>query len=190
MSNIDTSDVRERISLLQIAQVFARIGLTSFGGGLTSWVYMEAVEKRQWLREEEFFAGLAISQILPGPNVLNLSIFIGQRLRGIAGSLTAVLSLLLPPMAVVVAVAMLIHRSGINAGVHSFLEGIAAGAVGLTLCVGIRSLRNAARQQYWPLVIAGLTFVGIGLLHWPLSYVVLGLLPVAFALAWRSGNRV
>jgi chromate transporter len=176
---------QERGSLWQIIMLFGRIGLTSFGGGLSAWIYLESVERRRWLKDDEFFAGLALAQILPGPNVINLSIFIGHRQRGIAGGIAAVLSLLLPPMAVVIGLAMLVHRYGINSTMESVLQGIAAGAIGTTICVGFRSLRNATRVHRWPLLIAALTFVSIGFFHVSLINTVLALLPVSFALSWN-----
>jgi chromate transporter len=181
----EKNEARGADSLWQIALVFGRIGLTSFGGGLSAWIYLESVERRHWLKDDEFFAGLALAQILPGPNVINLSIFVGHRLRGIAGGVAALLSLLLPPMVVVIALAALVHQYGINTGMQSILQGIAAGAIGTTLCVGFRSLRNASRRHRWPLLIAALTFVGIGFFHISLTYVVLALLPVSFALSWN-----
>ncbi|HWZ48611.1 MAG TPA: chromate transporter [Herbaspirillum sp.] len=171
-------------TLWDLIKMFGYIGLTSFGGGLSAWIYLEAVERRRWLKDDEFFAGLALAQILPGPNVLNLAIFIGHRRSGVIGATAALLSLLLPPMVVVIAIAMLIHRIGISTGMQSALQGIAAGAIGTTLCVGYRSLRNAMRRHYWPIFIAMATFVGTGILHISLIYVVLGLLPISFALSW------
>lgn len=181
----DANDSHSRGSLWQIILLFGRIGLTSFGGGLSAWIYLESVEKRRWLKDDEFFAGLALAQILPGPNVLNLSIFIGHRQRGIAGGIAAVVSLLLPPMAVVIALAMLIHRYGINPTMENVLQGVAAGAIGTAACVGYRSLRNATRVHLWPLPITALTLVSISYFHVSLINTVLMLLPVSFALSWK-----
>jgi chromate transporter len=183
-ANEEINEVPERGTLWQIMTLFGRIGLTSFGGGLSAWIYLEAVERRRWIKDDEFFAGLALAQVLPGPNVINLSIFIGHKQRGIMGGAIAVISLLLPPMTVVILLAMLIHRFGINPSVQSALQGIAAGAIGTTVCVGYRSLRNATRMHLWPLLVAGLTFVSIGYFHISLIYTVLALLPLSFALAW------
>ncbi|HEY4316312.1 MAG TPA: chromate transporter [Herbaspirillum sp.] len=174
-----------RGSLWQIVLLFGRIGLTSFGGGLSAWIYLETVEKRRWLKDEEFFAGLALAQILPGPNVLNLSIFIGHRQRGIAGGVAAVVSLLLPPMTVVIGIAALVHLYGINPTMESVLQGIAAGAIGTAICVGYRSLRNATRVHLWPLLITALTLVSISYFHVSLINTVLMLLPLSFALSWK-----
>ena len=181
----DQGQGHERGSLWQIIMLFGRIGLTSFGGGLSAWIYLESVEKRRWLKDEEFFAGLALAQILPGPNVLNLSIFIGHRQRGLAGGVAAVLSLLLPPMGVVMAVAALVHRYGINPTVENVLQGVAAGAIGTAVSIGYRSMRNATRVHLWPLLITGLTLVSISYFHVSLINTVLMLLPVSFALSWK-----
>jgi len=54
--------------------VFTRIGLTSFGGGLSGWMLREFVQRRAWLQEDEFLSGLALAQAFPGVNVVNLAI--------------------------------------------------------------------------------------------------------------------
>ena len=66
----------------QLFLIFTRIGLTSFGGGLSGWIFREFVQKHRWLTEDEFLSGLAISQTLPGVNVSNMAIWIGYRLVG------------------------------------------------------------------------------------------------------------
>src|ERR1700756_165145 len=90
------------VSLLQILLLFARVGLTSFGGGLSAWIYREVVTQRGWLKEEEFLGALTLGQILPGSNVVNLSIYVGYRMKGAMGSAVAVTSLLVPPIVVIV----------------------------------------------------------------------------------------
>lgn len=65
---------------------FARIGLTSFGGGLSGRMMRDFVHERRWLDEEAFLNGLALSQALPGVNVKNLAIWIGYRLAGWRGA--------------------------------------------------------------------------------------------------------
>ncbi|MGP1614013.1 MAG: chromate transporter, partial [Pollutimonas bauzanensis] len=64
-------------SLLTMFLAFSRIGITSFGGGLSGWLMREFVRQRRWISEEEFLSGLALSQAFPGINVVNLSIWIG-----------------------------------------------------------------------------------------------------------------
>ena len=170
----------------EILWVFARIGLTSFGGGLSAWIYREVVEQRRWLSEDEFLGGLTLSQILPGPNVVNLSIYVGQHLRGAWGGVLAAMALLLPPMITIVMIAELFHRLGDIGWIHDFLEGIAAAAIGLTIAVGLKAARHATRASYWPLLVLAAVFGATALLRWPLLLVVLGLAPVGLAVAWRS----
>ena len=130
------------VSLLQILLLFARIGLTSFGGGLSAWIYREVVTQRGWLKEDEFLGALTLGQILPGSNVVNLSIYVGYRMRGPLGSTIAVCALLVPPMVVIVLLATVFHQFAQVAWLHRFLEGVAAAAIGMTASVGFRTARS------------------------------------------------
>jgi chromate transporter len=176
------------VTLPEMFLLFARIGLTSFGGGLSAWIYREVVDRRRWLTEDEFLAGLTLSQILPGPNVINISIYIGQRLRGTAGSAVAALALLLPPMVVSVGLLALFHAYGNLAWLHNLLEGIAAAAIGLTFSVGYRAARHATRTNRWAPAILALVFVSIGVLRWPLIPVVLCVAPLAVMVARKRAD--
>ncbi|HVJ44070.1 MAG TPA: chromate transporter [Dongiaceae bacterium] len=174
------------VPLSQIILLFARIGLTSFGGGLSAWIYREVVDRHRWLGEEEFLGGLTMAQILPGPNVINLSIYIGQRLRGGIGSAAAVGALLFPPMVLVVVLLAIFHRFGDLVWVHDLLEGVAAAAIGLTFSVGVRTARRAVARSRWPLLMILVIFVAIGVFRWPMLPVVLCLAPVGLWAAWRE----
>lgn len=175
------------VTLWEMATLFGRIGLTSFGGGLSAWIYREVVDKRHWLSEDEFLAGLTLAQILPGPNVINISIYIGQRLRGTAGSVTAVLALLAPPMVVAVGLLVLFRSYGQVAWLHDLLEGIAAAAIGLTFSVGWRAARHATKTNRWAPLVLLLVFVAIGVMRWPLIPVVLCVAPLAVLVARKQG---
>ncbi len=185
----DPSAPRDAVPLRELAGLFGRIGLLSFGGGLTAWVHRETVVRRPWLDEQEFLSALMLSQILPGSNVVNLTIYIGRRLRGGVGALVSVAALLVPPMVLVVAIAALCAGLMADATVHRALEGVAAGAAGMTMSVGARAIRAASGRRVWPLVAAGGVVCAIGLLRWPLVPVtaVAGL--VAFACARRAQAR-
>ena len=69
-----SSPAAARPSTLQLFLIFARIGLTSFGGGLSGWLMREFVRDRAWIGEEEFLDGLSLAQALPGVNVTNMAI--------------------------------------------------------------------------------------------------------------------
>src|SRR5580700_4662498 len=100
----------QQVSLLSIYGVFLRLGLYSFGGGISAWVHREIVDVRHWVTEEEFIAGFALGQILPGVNSTNLTIYIGQHLRGAIGAAVALAGLLSGPFVTVLIVGMLYQR--------------------------------------------------------------------------------
>ena len=93
-----------QLTLLSLFGVFFRVGLYSFGGGISAWVHREIVDVRHWVTEEEFMSGFALGQILPGVNSTNLTIYIGAHLRGAIGAAVALAGLLSGPFVVVLAV--------------------------------------------------------------------------------------
>jgi chromate transporter len=181
----DAADASRAVSLLQIALLFGRVGLTSFGGGLSAWIYREVVSVSGWLSEEEFLGALTLSQILPGSNVINLSIYLGQRLRGGFGSVTAVAALLVPPMVTIVLLASVLHRFTQLASLHDFLEGVAVAAIGMTVSMGVRTARALIQVRRWPLALIAAVFAAVGVFHWPLVPVALAAAAVGLVLAWR-----
>jgi len=161
------------VPFADLVLLFTRIGLTSFGGGLSAWLYREVVGKRHWMKDDDFLGALTMSQVLPGANVINLSIYIGHRLRGGLGAAAAVSALLLPPMVVAILITIGFQRVGDIAWLHNFLEGIAAAAMGMTIAMGLRSGRRALANGRWSVGIIAAVFVAIGVLRWPLIPVVL-----------------
>jgi chromate transporter len=95
-------DIRKPVRLLEIAKVFLTIGSIGFGGGIAIIALMQdyCVTRRRWLEPDEFTHGVAFGQIL-GAFAVNTSIFVGYRLRGLAGALVAVISFLAPSVVVV-----------------------------------------------------------------------------------------
>jgi len=171
------------VSLRDIASVYFWIGVSSFGGGLISWVHREVVERRHWLRDQEFLSGLALSQILPRPTMVNMTLYLGTQLRGPIGAVVGWATLVLPPsFAIIVIYLVYLQFHGVGV-VHFALDGVAATAVGLNIATGIRV---AQRTKNAPaLVIAAGVFVAVAVLHWPMLWVVAGAAPVSLAIAWR-----
>jgi chromate transporter len=175
----------EPVSLSLIALVFSRIGVLSFGGGLIAWMHREAVEARRWLNDQEFLSGLAICQVLPGGNMVNMSLYLGVRLRGALGAVTAILGLIGLPIVIVIAIAAVYANFDTLRSLHLVLDGIAAAAVGMNITTGIKAARRNSRALA-PIAIAGSVFAAVGIFHWPMLAVVAGLAPLSIALAWRS----
>ena len=162
-------------SLAELALPFGKIGISSFGGGLSAWVYREMVDARHWITEDEFLSAVTMSQILPGANIVNLALQIGFRLRGGIGSVVAVLSLLVPPMIVVILLGIALTSIGHIEWLHDFLEGLAATAIGLSASVGLRSARRSLRMGWWPSLLSLGVIIGVFGLQWPIVPVIFGL---------------
>lgn len=127
----------QQVPLLSIYGVFLRVGLYSFGGGISAWVHREIVDVRHWLTEEEFIAGFALGQILPGVNSTNLTVYVGAHLRGARGAAVALCGLLSCPFVVVIAAGLLYERLVGLPGFQAAIAGVAAVAVGMLLRLGI-----------------------------------------------------
>ncbi len=173
----------QRPSVGAIFLVFFRIGLMSFGGGLTGWVYREVVVLRRWIPEDEFISGLAMCQILPGGNVCNFSVYIGQKLRGALGSCAALLGLVIGPFFCVIALAGGYSLLTRYSYVEPAMEGIAASAIGLTLLVTLRGIGGAARHPA-ALIALGATFTGVAIFNWPLPLVAALVGTLSVLAAW------
>ncbi len=145
-------DTAARPSLGAILGVFLRLGMASFGGGLPGWMHHEVVRKRGWLPEERFMAGLSLGQILPGPNSVNLALYIGQQLRGWPGAVAAFLGILGPPFLFILALAAAQARVSGSATVAAALGGVAAAGLANSCAVGAlaaRRLRGAGLFGAW-----------------------------------------
>jgi chromate transporter len=174
----------DRVGLPIIAMVFSRIGALSFGGGLIAWMHREAVETRKWLSDQEFLSGLAICQVLPGGNMVNMSLYLGIRLRGALGAITALLGLVGLPILFVIAIATVYARFDTLRTLHLVLDGVAAAAVGMNIATGVKAARRS--KTLVPIAIAVAVFVAVGIFHWPMLVVVACVAPVSIVLARRA----
>lgn len=172
------------VTLSALFAVFAKLGMTSFGGGLSGWMHREVVRRRGWMTEDQFVAGVALTQVMPGPNAVNLALFIGQRLRGGPGLVVCGLGVLLPPFGFILVLAGLYARVAGSNGVRFVLSGMAAAGVGMTVVVALRSARRI--RSVAPALIAAALFVGVGLLQLPMLGLVVVFAPVSVWLAWRE----
>ena len=157
--------------------MFLTIGMQSFGGGLTAWIRREIVVRRGWMSEREFVGGLALSQITPGPNGVNLSVFVGTSLRGTQGALAALFGMLLVPVIAVLALGTLFMQVRDVSGVESAMAGIGAAAIGMNIANGVRMLRKNIADVWAYLLLAGIA-LAIGWFGLPLIAIMLIGLPL------------
>lgn len=177
-----------RVSIVGLFRVLTQIGLTSFGGGLSGWMYRELVERRGWFSEEDFLSSLAIAQAMPGINVINLSMWIGFRLRGSLGAFVGFCAMVFPPIAVILPLSLAYQVLGRYPLVHHLLAGVAAAALALTLNMGQRVTTAASRDAVSILVVAA-TFAGVGLLRLPMLETVLAITPVSLLWSFHRERK-
>lgn len=168
----------------ELFQCFLFMGLISFGGVLP-FARRALVEQRKWLTSDEFNEGLSLGQILPGPNVVNLSIMIGARFHGAIGAVLGFCGLMLAPLAVILILATLYGAYGQVAAVQHIINGTAAASAGLVVAVGYNMVARQARS--WSTSgVSLLAFVSCGLLAWPLLLVLGILTPLSIFATWCS----
>lgn len=174
-------------SLTDLFVSFTLLALQGFGGVLAV-VQHELVERKRWMSKEEFVEEWAVAQIMPGPNVVNLSLTIGARYFGLPGALAAMAGLLAVPLLLVLSLAVAYAHYGSHPNIGGALRGMGAVAAGLIIATGIK-LASALKSNPLgvPLCVALSTgcFVAIALLRWPLAYVLIGLGGGGCVLAYR-----
>lgn len=163
-----------------------RIAVHSFGGA-GPWALRVLVEERGWLTREEFTEALGLCQILPGPNVVNLSIWLGDRFRGPLGALVAAVGLLGVPTVIACAADALLVRLAHNATVAHGLAGMAAAAAGLVIAMALKLGRPLGRRAD-RLGLALVAFAGLAILHAPLLAIVAVLGPIGVVRAARAAR--
>lgn len=190
MTHLEHSPVPQRpgpTSLADLFWSFTWLALQGFGGVLAI-VQRELVEKKRWLTMDEFIEDWAVAQILPGPNVVNLALMIGDRHFGTRGALVALAGILVFPMLVVLALAVLFAGVADSLRVQGMLRGMGAVSSGLIAATGLKllpALRSNPMGSTVSWVLIGLTFAAIAWLRLPLAWVLFGLGVPACALAWH-----
>ncbi|MFI4952013.1 MAG: chromate transporter [Burkholderiales bacterium] len=162
---------------------FLIVGVQGFGG-VMPFARRMLVEQRRWLGEREFIEVLSLSQFLPGPNIVNVSIIVGSRFRGLSGSLAAALGLMLMPFLIVLALAALYAHFAAIEAVRDATTGVSAAATGLVIAMGIK-MALPLKDVAWQIAMAALAFAAIGLLRIPLLWALAVLAPISIAIAWR-----
>jgi chromate transporter len=166
--------------------VFTAIAMQGFGGVLTI-IQREIVEKRRWLSPKEFTEDWAVSQVMPGGNVINLSIILGNRYFGWRGAVVALAGMLTAPLVLVLILATLYNSFLHVPQVAGAVRGMGAVAAGLIGAASIKMLAGLKQNPLPALVLIGLialTFIAIGIFRIPLLWTVLGLGLPGFAYAW------
>ena len=175
-------------SLADLFFSFTWLALQGFGGVLAV-IQREMVERKRWLTQEEFLEDWAVAQIMPGPNVVNLSLMVGGRYFGLPGALAALAGMLAVPLVIVLLLGVLYTRFGDNPQMAGALRGMAAVSAGMIAATGVK-LATALVKHPLPLwltlSITALGVLMVAVLRWPLLYILLGLGGIGCLLTYRK----
>jgi chromate transporter len=176
--------------LLELFLAFAKMSLAGFGGVL-AFARRGIVEQHRWMTADEFNETYALCHFLPGPNIVNLSVVFGSRIRGVPGSLAALTGLLGPPVIVVTVLAALYQYFGEIDALRRILAGISCAAVGLLIATALRMMMPLIkRRDLVGLVVLAAVFAAIGLLRLPLPAVLLAAIPLSLAITFVARRRM
>jgi len=167
---------------------FLKMGLLGFGGVLPG-ARGVIVDERRWLDDREFAELIGLCQVLPGPNVVNLSVIIGSRSHGPLGSLIAVSGILFVPVGLMLVIATFYASVAHEPIARNAIAGASAAAAGLIIGTAVRLLLQT-RPPVRGLLTGGAAFVAVGVLQWPLLWVIVVLIVLGVAAEWRASRAI
>jgi chromate transporter len=175
---------------LELFVAFAKMSVAGFGGVLV-WARRAIVDQHRWMTQDEFNEVFALCHFLPGPNIVNLAVVFGGRLRGIPGSFAAFCGLIGPPVVLVTSLAALYSHYGQIPALQRTLAGVSCAAVGLFLAVIYRMMSPLLKRRE-PIALALLVtaFVTVGLMRLPLVWVLLVGVPLSVAVTYTMRRRM
>ena len=165
-------------SLKDLFVVFLTAGAISFGGGVLAYLREYLVRNHAWLSDDDFLDALEVSETLPGLNSVNMSVIVGDRMRGTIGAAVSVIGLMLPGMVVMMTLGVLWESQRQNPNVGHFLVGVAASAVGLLMTVTVQ-LGHKQFVRPLDLMLISVTFIAVSVFKISLLWVLIVIAPVA-----------
>ncbi len=162
-------------TLWEIFWGFSMLSLQGFGG-VMAVTQRELVERRRWFSRDGFLEDWAVAQVLPGPNVANLGVLLGDRYLGLRGALAALLGLFLFPLVIIALLAMAFTSFQHLPVVQGALKGMGLVVVALILTTALKlipALRTHVGGVSFCVMSAGAGFVAVAILRFPLVWVLL-----------------
>jgi chromate transporter len=170
-------------TLRQLFMGLLQVALSSFGGGLSVWSQRVIVEQRRWMSNDAFLTGLTVARLLPGPNQINLAVYVGATLRGWPGAVTALAGMLLVPFSLLMGIGLLYFSLHGLPMVDRVLDGLVAVAAGLALSMGFKIL-PAYRADPIALLLASGVFLAMVVGNVRLVPLLLVISPLAVVWYW------
>jgi chromate transporter len=172
---------------LELFMGFAEMGLFGFGGVATIARHV-IVDKRRWMSEHDYAAVLGMGQILPGGNIINMTVMLGDRFQGPLGSVVALSGLMVMPIIILLGLTLVYDAYAANPDIRAATIGAGAAAAGLVIGMGLK-MGRALRLHPIHLGFAVTTFVAMGVLRLPFIATIIVLAPLCIAATWWMRKR-
>ena len=181
MSEETLNASKEEVSLWQIFTVFAKIGAFTIGGGYAMIpLIRDEMIKRDWMSDEELPDIIAMAQSAPGVLAVNMSIFVGHKLRGVKGSVVATLGSVIPSFVAILLIAMVFTNFRDNPVVERIFKGIRPVVVSL---IAVPMINMARNKTWWAWAISAVTLFLVAFLSFSPVYILLVLIVVSAGIA-------
>lgn len=160
--------------LLELFLIFLKIGAFTFGGGyaMLPIIQEEIVEKKGWIEEDKFLDALVVAQSSPGPVAVNLSIYTGYKVGGVAGAVVATLGSILPSFIIILVVVKYLYQYRNSPIIDNVFKGVTPAIVGLIIGA-VYKLVKSADMKFPKLIMALIVFLVIVLLKITPIYLIL-----------------
>ncbi len=175
-------------NLFDLFYVFSLITLQGFGGVITV-MQRTLVDQRRWFSQTEFLEMFTLSQVLPGPNVCNLALMIGDRFFGAKGAIMALLGMLILPLVVILTLASSYNQVAVGSPFAGAINGMSVVAVGMTLGTALRLLSGIQTDvvgRLVPILIVAIVTYMVGYLRLSVVWAVLGCGAISYLWARHS----
>ena len=167
---------------LQLFIEFFTLGLFTFGGGYAMiGLLEERMTRRGWLDSEEILDCIAVTQTLPGVIAVNMSLYVGYRLKGIKGALVSVFGMVLPSFVIIILIAMFMENFGDNRYIQGALKGIRIATLGLILSAAVKlaaktydKVKGSKADSAFSILLFGVSFLLISFMGIDAVWVILG----------------
>jgi chromate transporter len=185
-------ELRRPATTTELFTGFTALALQGFGG-VIAVAQRFLCEERRWISREQFVELLAVGQVLPGPNVVNIALMVGDRFFGWRGAFAALAGIMLVPLAIVlVLVGLYVHFQQLP-WVAGALRGMGAVAAGMIAGTALKLAPALRLNPMGTAACAGFAlaaFAAVSLARWPLVWVLLGIGAVACGFAaWRLTGK-
>lgn len=165
----------------QLFITFLKIGAFTFGGGwaMISIIQREIVDNHKWIGKEDFIDLLAIAQSMPGILAVNISVVIGDRLKGLKGSIVAAIGTIIPSFVIILIIAIYLTPETIknNVIISKIFKGIRPAVVALIIAPVITTAKSAGitwKTIIIPIAVALLIYSKLPIVSDPIIYIILG----------------